>query len=97
VLARPRVRDLAVWQVAEAVYFVLVWRYLATLYDPAAPLLTNDQYAAAIMLRIAGLLWLVVMVVRDIRRPEEDPVRRFLPRPPGSAEPRHRRGGVVPA
>ncbi|SDU33130.1 glycosyltransferase family 87 protein [Jiangella alkaliphila] len=97
VLARPRVRDLAVWQVAEAVYFVLVWRYLATLYDPASPLLTNDQYAAAIVLRIAGLLWLVVMVVRDIRRPEEDPVRRFLPRPPGSAEPRHRRGGVVPA
>ncbi|RIQ20705.1 glycosyltransferase family 87 protein [Jiangella rhizosphaerae] len=94
VLARPRVRDLAVWQLAEAAYFVLVWRYLATLYDPAAPLLSNDQYALAILLRIAGLLWLVVMVVRDIRRPEEDPVRRFLTPAPGAVAPRHRRREV---
>ncbi|PZF83716.1 glycosyltransferase family 87 protein [Jiangella anatolica] len=92
VLARPRVRDLAVWQVAEVVYFVLVWRFLATLYDPSAPLLTNDQYALAILLRIAGLLWLVGMVVRDIRRPEEDPVRPFL----ALYGARHRRR-VVPA
>ncbi|WP_053203664.1 glycosyltransferase family 87 protein [Jiangella muralis] len=89
VLARPRVRDLAIWQLAEVVYFVLLWRYLATLYDPSAPLLTNDQYALAVLLRIAGLLWLVGMVVRDIRRPEEDPVRPFLT-PRDAVAPRHR-------
>lgn len=79
VLVRPRVRDLAVWQAAEVVYVVLVWRYLATLYDPSSPLVSNDQYALAILLRIAGLLWIVVLVVRDIRRPEEDPVPRLVP------------------
>ncbi|SEF15000.1 glycosyltransferase family 87 protein [Jiangella alba] len=90
VLARPRVRDLVVWQLAEGVYVLLLWRFLATLYDPSAPLLTNHQYALAVLLRIAGLLWLVVMVVRDIRRPEDDPVRPFLT--PGDATaPRHRR------
>jgi hypothetical protein len=39
------------------------------------------------------------MVVRDIRHPEEDPVRRFVTpsavAPPGAA--RHRRGGAVRA
>lgn len=98
VLARPRVRDLAIWQVAEVVYFVSVWRYLGTLYDPSAPLITDDQYALAIVLRIAGLLWLVVMVVRDIRHPEDDLVRRFVtPAPsPAPVAARHRRGGMVP-
>nr|WP_281386575.1 glycosyltransferase 87 family protein [Jiangella mangrovi] len=102
VLARPRVRDLALWQAAEVVYFVCVWRYLGTLYDPSAPLISNDQYALAIVLRIAGLLWLVVMVVRDIRHPEEDPVRRYVTPSPSPAGPpvaaaRHRRGGTEPA
>lgn len=95
VLARPRVRDLVVWQLAEGVYVLLLWRFLATLYDPSAPLLTNDQYALAILLRIAGLLWLVVMVVRDIRRPEDDPVRPFLT-PVDATAPRHRRREATP-
>lgn len=100
VLARPRVRDLAIWQLAEVVYFVCVWRYLGTLFDPSAPLISNDQYALAIVLRIAGLLWLVVMVVRDIRHPEDDPVRRFVSPSPSvaaSGPARHRRGRAVGA
>lgn len=97
VLARPRVRDLAIWQLAEVAYFVCVWRYLGTLYDPSAPLISNDEYALAIVLRIVGLLWLVVMVVRDIWRPEEDPVRQFLPDVGPPAPARHRRSGAVPA
>ncbi|TDD98238.1 glycosyltransferase family 87 protein [Jiangella asiatica] len=99
VLARPRVRDLAIWQAAEVVYFVVVWRYLATLYDPADPMVSDRTYALAILLRIAGVLWIAAMVVRDMMRPELDPVRpvTVTVRRPAPARARHRRRGAAPA
>lgn len=78
VLARPRWRDLLVWQFAEIVYFVAVWWHLATLTDPADPMITSEGYVAATGVRIAGLLWLAAVVVRDILRPARDPVGPYV-------------------
>ncbi|WP_296602717.1 glycosyltransferase 87 family protein [Nocardioides sp.] len=74
VLARPRWRDLIVWQAGEVLYFASVWWYLGGFLAPAAG---GDAgfYWAAIVLRLAAELWLVAMVVRDIWSPRHDPVR----------------------
>lgn len=74
VLARPRVRDLLVWQAGEVVYFVAVWLYLAGGQDPERAL-RPSVYWLAIGAHAAGLLWLMAVVVRDVLRPEYDPVR----------------------
>jgi len=91
-LARPRWRDLLIWQTAEVLYFVAVWWHLATLYDSSAPLIGSRGYAAATVIRIAGLAWLAGVVVRDIMQPSSDPVRTFVDhggvgRPGASARP----------
>jgi uncharacterized membrane protein len=75
VLARPRWRDLLIWQTAEAVYFVAVWLYLAGLDGDGARGLSKEAYAVAIVLHVAATLWLCGMVVRDVLRPQHDPVR----------------------
>jgi uncharacterized membrane protein len=74
VLARPRWRDLIVWQAGEVLYFAAVWWYLGGLLAPASG---GDSgfYWAAVLARVAGELWLVAMVVRDVWRPRHDPVR----------------------
>lgn len=77
VLARPRWRDVLIWQVGEVVYFVAVWWHLATLYDPERALISSDQYVAAVLIRVLGLLWLATFVIRDVLRPEHDPVRPY--------------------
>ncbi|WP_165358481.1 glycosyltransferase family 87 protein [Haloactinopolyspora alba] len=83
-LARPRVRDLAIWQVVEVAYVVGVWWYLAGLFDPENVLVSGQSYAWLIVLRVAALLWLVGVVVRDVLRPGRDPVRPFTtPSRPG--------------
>jgi hypothetical protein len=46
-------------------------------------------------LRIAGLAWLAGVVVRDVLRPEYDPVRPYLDLPPPSGA--HARPGEAPA
>lgn len=80
VLARPRWRDQLVWQGAEVVYFAAVWWYLGGFLAPAAG---GDAgfYWVAILLRMAGELYLVALVVRDVLRPDQDPVRREPARP----------------
>jgi len=75
VLARPRWRDLLVWQAGEAVYFVAVWFYLGSFTAPAASGGHDTAYWAAIVIRVGAQLWLAGMVVRDVLRPERDPVR----------------------
>jgi len=74
VLARPRWRDLLVWQAGEILYFASVWWYLGGYLAPAAG---GDAafYWAATLIRIAAELYLVVMVARDIWDPRRDPVR----------------------
>ncbi|MBZ5738165.1 glycosyltransferase family 87 protein [Nocardioides mangrovi] len=75
VLARPRWRDLIIWQAGEVLYFASVWWYLGGFLAPAAG---GDAgfYWAATLLRVACELYLVGMVVRDLLRPAHDPVRQ---------------------
>jgi uncharacterized membrane protein len=75
-LARPRWRDLLIWQAGEAIHFVGIWMLIAG-YPPgnASRALGEDGYDVTVLAHIAGTLWLVAMVVRDILRPEHDPVR----------------------
>ena len=80
VLARPRWRDILIWQAAEAVYFVAIWWYLVDLTPDYAGL-QERGYALAILAHIAGVGYLSAVVVRDILRPAADPVRTDLPYP----------------
>ncbi|MGN6610987.1 MAG: glycosyltransferase family 87 protein [Angustibacter sp.] len=74
-LARPRWRDQLVWFACETTYFVGVWLYIGgqTNTDRGLP---GAWYSLLLLVRAAGLLWLVVAVVRDVRRPERDAVRQ---------------------
>lgn len=75
VLARPRWRDLLVWQAGEIVYFVGVWFYLGGFTTPAASGGDHVAYWVAIGIRVAAQLWLAGVVVRDVLLPDRDPVR----------------------
>ncbi len=75
VLARPRWRDMLIWQAAELYYFVAIWFYLGGFTASAASGEGDHAYWWAIAVRVAGELWLVGMVVRDILQPWHDPVR----------------------
>ena len=83
-LARPRWRDLLLWQAGEVLYFATVWWYLGGYLAPAGG---GDAgfYWVAVVLRVVAELWLVAVVVRDIRLPRRDPVRQALG--PGPAAP----------
>jgi len=73
VLARPRWRDWLIWSVAELIYFGAIWAHL----DGSLASGSGGQglYLASVLVRIAAQLWLAGMVIRDIVRPEFDPVR----------------------
>jgi uncharacterized membrane protein len=94
-LARPRWRDLLIWQAGEAFYFVMVWMYLGGFTAPATDGGTDVAYQWAIVVRVAAELYLVAVVVRDVLRPWRDPVRLSagsLDFDPMSPEPSLRRG-----
>jgi uncharacterized membrane protein len=76
VLARPRWRDFLVWQAGEVLHFVGIWLLIAG-YPPgnADRALGEDGYGVTVLAHVAGTLWLCAMVVRDVLRPEHDPVR----------------------
>ncbi|MCY7395215.1 MAG: glycosyltransferase 87 family protein [Nocardioides sp.] len=73
-LARPRWRDQLIWQGTELVYFASVWWYLGNQLAPADGG-GAGFYWAAILLRLAGELYLVVLVTRDVLRPSYDVAR----------------------
>jgi uncharacterized membrane protein len=77
-LARPRWRDLLVWQAGEVFYFAMVWWYLGQVLEPAGG---GDAgfYWLAIVVRVLAQLWLVAVVARDVLRPAHDPVDRADP------------------
>ncbi len=74
-LARPRWRDLLIWQAGEIIYFGAIWLQLSGDLAPAASDAVPTPYVLAILVRVAAQLWLVGLVVRDILRPWHDPVR----------------------
>jgi len=75
-LARPRWRDLLIWQAGEIFYFCCVWWYLNGSLDSASTGGAATVYWIAIVLRMLAELYLVAVVVRDILRPWHDPVER---------------------
>ncbi|MFI6829553.1 glycosyltransferase family 87 protein [Kribbella sp. NPDC050241] len=75
-LARPRLRDWLIWQACECFYWMLVWMHLAQFLAPGNPDVPDRIYWFAVILRMAGTLWLMLMVARDILLPENDPVRQ---------------------
>jgi len=75
-LARPRLRDWLIWQACECFYWMLVWMHLAQFLAPGDPQVPDRIYWFSVILRMAGTLWLMLVVARDILLPERDPVRR---------------------
>ncbi len=73
-LARPRWRDWMIWQTGEVVYFVAVWWHLEGLSNPDLGI-PEWTHTGATFLRIATTLWVCGVIVRDILRPEHDPIR----------------------
>jgi uncharacterized membrane protein len=84
-LARPRWRDLIIWQACELFYFFAIWMHIANFFVAPGPCEISHffisasgcdwVYSVAIVLRVAGELFRVLMVVRDILEPWYDPVR----------------------
>ena len=73
--ARPRWRDILIWQAGEIFYFAGVWLYLGQYTAPGASGEQDHVYWLAIVVRVAAELYLAAMVVRDILQPWHDPVR----------------------
>jgi len=74
VLARPRWRDQIVWQACEVAYFAAVWWYLnGDLQEGGGQ--DAVVYWLAILVRMAGQLYLAALVARDVLQPDHDPVR----------------------
>ncbi len=84
-LARPRWRDMAIWQACEICYFFAVWMHIANFFvtpgtcRPSSGFISSGGcdwvYSIAIVLRVLGEVYLMVLVVRDILQPWHDPVR----------------------
>lgn len=73
VLARPRVLDWAVWNIAELAYFFAVWGFLDGVMGPGTG--ADALYWLATFGRIGAQLWLASQVVHDILNPWDDPAR----------------------
>ncbi|HET6626655.1 MAG TPA: glycosyltransferase 87 family protein, partial [Nocardioidaceae bacterium] len=75
VLARPRWRDILIWQAGEVFYFAAVWLYLGEYTAPGASGAPDRFYWTAIVVRVLAEVYLMVVVTRDIVVPWRDPVR----------------------
>ena len=77
VLARPNWKPLVLWQFAEVWYFFAIWLYLLS-QDPETEYLgiSDGVYHTAVWGRAITILIMIIFVVRDILRPEEDLVRQ---------------------
>ncbi|MFJ1582184.1 glycosyltransferase family 87 protein [Streptomyces sp. NPDC088197] len=77
VLARPRWRDLLIWQGAEVLYFIGIWMQLAYVTGGTKHHgLSADGYHLAIAVHLLGTLYLCGMVIRDILLPQHDVLRQ---------------------
>ena len=75
-LARPVLRDWLIWQFCEVFYWMMVWLHLAGFLAPGQSNAPDKIYWFAVILRLAGTMWLMAMVTRDILDPRHDPVRQ---------------------
>ena len=75
ILARPKWRDWLIFTAGELIYFVAIWWHLGGFLAPGDS--SPDRiYWLAVIIRLCTQSWVVIMVVRDALRPEQDPVRR---------------------
>jgi len=98
VLARPRWRDQLVWQASEVFYFASVWWYLQGDLTPSSGDTQSDVvYWIAVFVRMAGELYLVALVTRDLLHPRYDPAgaERVPAPPPALPVHRHRADQVA--
>lgn len=78
ILARPRWREWAIFTAGEVIYFGAIWTHLnqtqgATGGGP------DRLYWLAVIIRICCELWVAIMVLRDIYRPDRcDPLRKVV-------------------
>jgi len=72
ILARPKVRDILIWQAFEVFYWLMVWMYLAGLYANHP---IGEVYWWAIIVRVLATVWFAGMIVWDMFVPRRDPVR----------------------
>src|ERR687886_443859 len=77
VLARPRWRSLLVWQVSEVLVWVLTMLYYLGTQNRGVEV---EWFFTAVLVRDAVLVALVVLVAREVRRPDDDVVRPSWPR-----------------
>lgn len=73
-MARPRWRDFLIWQAGQTVYFVSIWLYLAG-FGADSKGLPIGWYTVAIAIQMGSTVFFAVMVIRDVLRPEHDPIR----------------------
>jgi uncharacterized membrane protein len=85
-MAGLRWRHHLVWATAELSYFVGVWLYIAAQTTPDRGL-TPAFYGILLLVRAAGLVYLMVLAVRAMRNPVRDPVR--VPREGDGADDPH--------
>jgi uncharacterized membrane protein len=76
VLARPRWRSLLVWQVSEVLVWVLTMLYYLGTQNRGVEV---EWFFTAVLVRDAVLVALVVLVAREVRRPDDDVVRTSWP------------------
>lgn len=72
VLAHPRPRHVLPWLAIELFLWQATWNSMAT--DPGAA--AGVWYEWATVAHLVGLIWIAALVVRDVRRPDDDVVRR---------------------
>jgi uncharacterized membrane protein len=77
VLARPKWRAFLAWQIAEVCYFLAFYGEL--MGASGKQVITEPIFIFASLLRLGTVIMLVVLVIRDILRPEGDVVRRAYP------------------
>lgn len=74
VLARPVLRDIAFWTLAELVYYVAIWGFLQGVLGPGSG--SDWIYWVAVLGRVCVQIWFALRVIDDIQQPWLDPVRR---------------------
>jgi len=74
-MARPRWREFIVWQAGEIVYFVAIWWFLVGYGVTDTKGMTPQWYAVATLVHIAVTIWFAALIIRDMLKPDQDPVR----------------------
>jgi hypothetical protein len=75
VLARPRWREFMIWQTGEVAYFIAVWWFIAGFDVEGAKGMTQQWYAAFVIIHILATIWFSGVIIRDIFVPKYDPIR----------------------